>query len=250
MRRFPAFILAAALLLALAACVKKAPAPGPTEPVTVSQTVPAALYAYGLRATIDTSADDDGRPIFMFSRPFFEEFSALAKTANAIYARMEENFIVTMEENAEEPSDPEFPLYFKALTEPTYMTDGVVSFTTSGEWFMGGVSNSWSTGHTFDFNLRRELKIADVLHGDGAQIAAALESAFFAWVEAEGGSVDELADFELEGIREQCGPDANFYLAEEGVHVFFEPYTVPATQDGVDVFFPWGSELVKFTPVS
>lgn len=249
MRRFLALALAATLLLALAACDKNKPTPGPT--------VPAGEYAYEIRTTVDTSPYGIRNPIFQFSRPFFEETSPLAKAANRAYAKAERDF-ATERKQAEVDSadlpiweegnfDPDAPLYYKELTETTYEAQGVVSFATVGEWFMGGVSNSWRTGHTFDFNLGRELKINSVLRGDNAQVTAALEGEFYAWYAAERGD-KALGDTFKASVTEQSGPDANFYLAEDGVHVCYRPYTVPATQGGVELLIPWGSELLEFKP--
>jgi len=259
MRRFLAFALAATLLFALAACGEKTPTPGPTTTApdrataAPGPTAPAGEYAYEIRTTVDTSPYGIRNPVYQFSRPFFDETSALAREANQVYAKAEAEFTAEMKQanadNAdlyvweEEYFDPGAPLYYKELTESAYEADGMVSFTTTGEWFMGGVSNFWITGHTFDFNLGRELKITDVLRGDSAQVTAALEGEFYAWYAAERGD-RELGDIFKANVTEQSGPAANFYLAGDGVHVCYRPYTVPATQGGVELLIPWGSALV------
>ena len=263
MRRFLALALAAMLLFTLAACRKKPPAPDLTtpapDPITAAPgpTVSAGEYAYEIRTTIDTAPYGIRKPIYQFSRPFFEETSALARAANKVYAGAEADFTEEMVKNQidiedlyvweEGNFDSASPLYDKELTESTYEKDGVVSFVTAGEWFMGGVSNFWRTGHTFDFNRGRELKIADVLRGDEAQAAAALEGEFYAWYAAERGD-KALGDTFKASVTEQSGPDANFYLAEDGVHISYRPYTVPATQGGVDILILWGSELLELKP--
>ena len=242
MKRFPALLPAALLLLALAACGEKAPE---SEPTTAPGPAAPGDYSYVIRPTYDSYPPGVGNPLFQFTRPFFQATSELANAANDVYGKMQSAYTAKMEEAmagyGNEPGSKDY--YYTELTERTYEKSGVVSFATKGEWFMGGVSNSWITGHTFDFNLGRELSIADLLEGD--DITAALENAFYAWYAGEGEDPAQLADFERAGIAEQSGPDANFYLADDGVHVFYEPYTVPATQDGVDILFPWGDVMVK-----
>jgi len=251
MRKILVLAMAATLLFSLAACGEKTPVPAPTttaEPTTAPGPAAPGEYSYVIRPTYDSSPPGVGNPLFQFTRPFFQATSELANAANDVYSKMEAEFTAKMEEAkagyGNEPGSKDY--IYTELTERSYEKDGVVSFVTKSEWFMGGVSNAWITGHTFDFNLGRELKIADVLHGDDAEIAQALESRFYAWYAGEGEDPAQLADFERTGIAEQSGPDANFYLAGDGVHVFFEPYTVPATQSGIDILIPWGDELVKF----
>jgi len=227
-RVFALFCSFGVLLTALAACGKAEPEP--TEPTT---DVPTQAAAYGYE--IQTMVDENDGILFQFSRPVFAGASPLVETANQVYDKMEADYKDKMSAEAN-PTDE--PWNYTELSALSYAADGVLSFTTNGDWFMGGVHNSWTTGHTFDFNLGRELKIADFLRGDEEEIRAALVEAFAR--EISDSDEDDLTDAE-----EQSGPDANFYLAKDGVHVFYMPYVVPATQNGVDVLIPWASELMK-----
>lgn len=231
-RVFALFCIFGVLMTALAACGKTEPAP--TEPATAAPTQ-AAAHGYEIQTTVD---ENDGI-LFQFSRPVFSGASPLVETANQVYDKMEAGFKDKMSAEAN-PTDE--PWNYTELSALSYEADGVLSFTTQGDWWMGGVHNSWTTGHTFDFNLGRELKIADFLQGDEEEIRAALVRAFA--TEMEMGDVD-VRYYDFPDAEEQSGPDANFYLAEDGVHVFYMPYVVPATQNGVDVFIPWASYLMK-----
>ena len=165
------------------------------------------------------------------------------QTIHRVYAQAEAAYRSEMEGIIADYGGEEYPYedtrFYEQLCACTYQSGGVFSFVLHMEWFMGGVHNSSATGHTFDFNLGRELKIGDVLKGNDAQITAALENEFAAWYEEEMGEAEKAA------VREQSGPDANFYLAEDGVHIFYMPYVVPATQNGADILIPWGSRLVN-----
>lgn len=245
-------LLAAVLLLALAACgvggsgrTTTAAPPQTTQgfknPEESAPATPAA-YEYEIRMAVDDAAAfEGGKILFKFSRPFFEETSALAKTANGAYAREEAAFREKMRDTIDDTAEIMYGDWnYTELSGASYEADGVASFTTTGDWYMGGVHNSWITGHTFDFNRGRELKIGDVLQGDAAQITDALAALFW----AREGEADRNADNEEE-VRGQSGPDANFYLAADGVHVFYEPYVIPATQNGVDILIPWTSERIR-----
>jgi len=218
------------------------------------------LYSYEIKMTADNSSSGSRKVIYKFSRPVFEETSSLAKIINNIYMKKEKDFVNDMNEAGdsvpkEALSDPEYPHHHTELTECTYEKDGIVSFVTNGDWFMGGVHNSWKTGHTFDFVLGRELKITDILLGNESQIKAALEKEFYKWFSSDIGKPkltlndikkEYLDDMEIEGISKQSGADANFYLADDGVHIFYEPYTISATQNGVDILIPWTrTELIR-----
>jgi len=221
----------AALLMTLAACGRAKP--GPEEPTEV----PTQAIAYGWEIQLTVEAPRDGI-LFWFSRPVFAGSSPLVETANQVYDKMEADYKDKM--NTGEANLTEDPWNYTELSELSYEADGIFSFVTKGDWFMGGVHNSWITGHTFDFNLGRELKIADFLRGDDEEIRLALVHAF----KGEIGDMD-VPGYDYPDAWEQSGPDANFYLADDGLHVFYMPYVVPATQDGVDVLIPWASYLMK-----
>lgn len=104
---------------------------------------------------------------------------------------------------------------------------------------MGGVHNGWKKGYTFDFVLGRELKISDIFCENEEQLKTILANKFYDWLESETEIANELFNANKERILEQSGLDANFYLAEDGVHVFYEPYTIPATQNGIDILIPY-----------
>jgi len=229
-RVFALFCIFGVLLTALAACGRTEPAP--TVPATDVPTQ-AAAYGYEIQTAVEETRGNIG---FKFTRPVFSGTSPLVEAANRVYNQMEAEYKTKMEDEPGDENGPIAPWNYTELSGCTYDRGGVLSFTTDGDWFMGGVHNSWITGHTFDFNLGRALKIADFLEGDDAQITAALVDAF---------SRDAAGEDDLTDVEAQSGPDANFYLAGDGVHVFYMPYVVPATQNGVDVLIPWKSELIK-----
>ena len=268
MKRTLSFVLATALLLAFAACGKVSSTPAEktvlqtegTAPETTFETAAntatmvdkqSVTYSYEIHTALEKTHTDPGGGVieFQFSRPFFAETSPLAKTANQVYDQAEAEYRSRMEEVVADYGGDPYPYgdvrYSTLLCTTSYEADGVVSFVLHGEWMMGGVHNSWDIGHTFDFNLGRELKLRDLLQGTDAQITAALENAFYEWYKQEEGSEFSGDEFDKNEIKKQSGPDANFYLDKDGVHVFYEPYVIPATQNGVDILFPWTSELVR-----
>ena len=210
-------------------------------------------YRYEIEITLNNSPSDGKFPIYTFSRPVFEETSELAKLINQIFIQKQNALYDEMkkEEKAYEsfPDDIGWdinnPWTHTELSECSFERLGIISFTLNGEWYMGGVRNGWKVGYTFDFNLGRELKIADVLFGSETQITATLEKEFNAWYERSYGFKLE-DEYSKNRIKEQSGSDANFYLSKDGVHIFYEPYTVSGTQNGIDILIPWTrTELVQ-----
>jgi hypothetical protein len=214
-----------------------------TETVNVSNE---GDYRYKIRTMIDTSSNKK-IPLFVFSRPLFEGTHGLVTVINKIYDEAEKEFSSETVESDWETSefdyyrDPDYPCRYKVLSDCTYEKDDIVSFTSNYDWYMGGVHNSWKEGHTFDFALGRELKIGDILIGDESQITATLEKEFSKWFEeTEKSKLEDIFDSkERRVIAEQSGAEANFYLAEDGVHIFYSPYVLSATQNGVDILIPW-----------
>ena len=268
MKRTLSLLFAALLLLAFAACGKVSLAPAEktvpqteeTAAETTSETAAntetmadkqSAAYSYEIRTALDKKHTAPGGSVieFKFSRPVFAETSPFAKTANQVYDQAEAEYRSRMEEVIADYGGEPYPYgdtrYSTLLCTTSYEANGVVSFVLHGEWMMGGVHNSWDIGHTFDFNQGRELKIRDLLQGTDAEITAALENAFYEWYKQEEGTDFSGDEFDKNEIKKQSGPNANFYLAKDGVHVFYEPYVIPATQNGVDILFPWTSALVR-----
>jgi len=207
-------------------------------------------YSYKIDTSFDNSSSNGRNPILTFSRPVFEETSELAKEINQIYAELEKPIIDKMMlNNGPIPDEvkllPDYPWHYTELSECTYEKSGIVSFVLNGDWYMGGVQNSWKIGHTFDFTLGRELKINDVLRGDESQITAALENEFYNWYKKENGyEISENSG--KDNLKKESGLDTNFYLAGDGLHVIYIPHIATLIQNGIDILIPWTrTDLVR-----
>ncbi|MCL2433906.1 MAG: hypothetical protein FWD16_05250 [Clostridia bacterium] len=237
------------------AAVSQPPALSP-ETSSIAQTTPEPssdeLYVFQITATVNDVRQLKGGGVceFKFSRAKFQGTSAAVALANKAFDDAEARFKNRMKDAIADYCDDETDAqyYFTQECKAVHEKGGTVSFIISERWFMGGVSNSSIEGHTFDFKtLERELKIGDIMIGLKADVQKALENELYEWYRAVNGTAMADADFaeNREYIAQQSGPDANFYLDPDGVHVFFMPYILPATQDGVDLLFPWTmSELV------
>jgi len=204
-------------------------------------------YSYEIEVIFDSTSFSDGRfPIYTFSRPVFEETSELAKEINRLFVQEEKEMYKEMRAAEDAfisfPQDihweSNYPWKHTKLTECVFEKSGVLSFILNEEWYMGGVCNKKIKGYTFDFNSGHKLSIADVLYGDEAQITVILEDMFYLWYENAYG-VELTNETYKNNVKKQSGLAANFYLSKDGIHVFCEPYTLPATQYGIDILIPW-----------
>ncbi len=207
-------------------------------------------YKYEIKTVIyEDYKNSKGSIKFEFSKPIFEDDSMLSEKINEVYNKIEAEYKSEIKKIKEDyiplPDNKKYPWYYTEISEVTYEKKGIVSFILITDWYMGGVYNSMKYGNTFDFNSGSELKINDILYGNESEIKATLENEFYKWyLDTHGFEFDP----EIEGnyVTEQSGLDANFFLAEDGVHIFYEPYTVSATQGGIDILIPWtNTDLIK-----
>jgi len=203
-------------------------------------------YHYTIITTIDQTYDfaQNCTVHFKFSRPVFSGSSPLVDAANAAFDQAESDYKSKMQQAMPSSSDMvgiNEDQYFTETTSCTFEFNLVVSFVLHMSWWMGGVENSSNTGFTFDFAQNKQLKIADILYGTDDQIQQALvDAVYYQYI------YQHLGDGSAGAFASQSGPDADFYLVYDGVHVFYQPYTINATQDGIDILLPWSrTDLVR-----
>jgi len=201
----------------------------------------AASYSYTIQTTVNESYpfSQDCTITFEFSRPVFEGASSLVAVANQAFDKAEADYKARMQSlipgnddfGSDGPRNQDWN--FTELSQCTYETNGVVSFTLDMDWWMGGVHNSDRTGFTFDINRGERLAVGDFLTGTDSEIQMALVNAFNTWYMTLG-TGEPPSSVEEENIVSQSDSDADFYLSDDGVHILYGTYVIPATQDGLD----------------
>ena len=222
-----------------------------TEPAESNAVESPGVYSYEIKTTVDELFTSTQNAVveFKYSRPVFTETSELAKTVNMIYDQAEiayKNKMNSLKTGFSDipPDESGNSEFYTEICETTYEKNGIISFTSTEDWWIGGVQTRNITGHTFDFKLGRELKISDIIYGDETQITDTLINEFYNWLK-QNENLDSayIDDIDIDNmikddIKKQSGPDAKFYLTEEGLHIFYY-YVLPAHQGGIDVLIPW-----------
>lgn len=110
-------------------------------------------------------------------------------------------------------------LRFVSLTQKIYQYTG------------GAHGNSWLTASTIHLQSGKSLQLADLFIG-GADFATRLSET----VRREG-AARKLPLWGFKGI----GPDSSFYLTDEGIVLFFQPYEIAPYSEGiVRILVPYG----------
>ena len=229
------------------------------------------VYNYKIETTLKeayrqtTEDDTEDRvgifTLFEFSRPVFAKKSTLTEKINSIYDKLENDYKERMTGLAEDGTlvdisdihDDSKLFRFTELCETVYEKNGIISFKLVSDWWMGGVHNSWIIGNIFDFNLGRELKINDIFQGDESKIIIALENAFYEWFKRDIGIPDLTMEdvkreflhiINIEEVTKQSNLNANFYLTNTGVHIYYNSDI--GLRNGANILIPWsGTELIR-----
>lgn len=183
---------------------------------------------------------------FQFSRPIFYEDSNMAHIISRVFDKEEDQYRTAVQEIIREYGS--FACndirYFTKLAEVTYENERFISFVLNEKQYMGGVLNTSKIGHSFDKIEGRELRIGDFLHKDEKNLEEFLLDRFTEWYEET--YKEALTDNEIiDSVKEQSNQNAIFYISDDGIHVFYQPYTVDALLDGVDILIAWESVTVE-----
>ena len=110
-----------------------------------------------------------------------------------------------------------------------------ISFAATGDWDGLGAHGGFAMmGRTFDASTGDELTIADMLTIAPDRIQNTLYKEYIVYHYTLGDGFDKLARGSAEGlfensyidsVKEQCGENAVFWLADDGIHIFFHQYT-------------------------
>lgn len=183
---------------------------------------------------------------FEFSRPVFSGDSAIEEIICLAFDKEEIQYRSDMQKIIEE-----YGLfacndirYFTKLAEIAYEDERFISFVLNEKQYMGGVLNTSKMGHSFDKIEGRELRVGDFLHKDDENLQDFLLDRFTEWYEET--YKEALTDNEIiNSVKEQSNQNAIFYISDDGIHVFYQPYTVSAFLDGVDILIDWESITVE-----
>ena len=196
------------------------------------------LYSYKIKETV-TTPENVTYVVFSFIRPIFEESSALAKEINKFYDAEETKYKNSFDEIIRENDHPYGGSSAKLYTrtcEKAFESNRIVSFTSSENWYMGGVWRRETLGQTYDFTLGRELKFRDIFYENETQIVNLLIEICSDY---RGDMSDpEFAEYVAVYDWLYLASSANFYLAEDGIHFFYK-FSYTDLNSGYDMLIPW-----------
>ena len=142
------------------------------------------------------------------------------------------------------------------LSEESYRKGQFISFVDSIRWDgLGAHGGYLMFGRTFDTMSGELLSIADIIAVPPADISEALYNEYIAYHAALGDGLDEMArgyedgeynDSYVISVKMQCGENAVFWLANDGVHIYFDQYTFYYAIGDSDLVIPYSrSDLLR-----
>ena len=137
--------------------------------------------------------------------------------------------------------------------EESYRKNQYLSFVGSSEWDGLGPHGGFDLlGHTFDCSTGEEMKISDLLLIAENQVQEVLYNEYIAYQLSRGDEGKFLAEaaqgydsgsyvnYYVESVKEQCDPaKAVFWLAADGVHVYFNQYTFYYAAGASELIIPY-----------
>ncbi|MDR1210338.1 MAG: tetratricopeptide repeat protein [Clostridiales bacterium] len=137
--------------------------------------------------------------------------------------------------------------------EESWRKNQYISFVGSSEWDGLGPHGGFEyLGHTFDCETGESLSISDVLSVGADNLADTLYQEYLSYHAALGDGYDIFAQgydgqlysgsynkYFVESVKEQCGENAVFWLAEDGVHIYFEQYTFYYAAGSSELVIPY-----------
>ena len=211
----------------------------PTLP-TYTTTPESIELSYEIKKTFyEELLGDDGVVVIRYEywQPVFAETSDVAKKINQVF-KNEINIEFTEEDysDLESYNDSDYEMLETGGSlvkySQAYSDKGVYSFCVDEEYYNFGATIAYylNWGRTFDKYTGEELKITDVLKLTEDNIADILYAEYIAYMEAfylkEGFSWDEMyteitSDGYKNHIIDNSGVNADFWLEEDGVHIFY-----------------------------
>lgn len=124
---------------------------------------------------------------------------------------------------------------FRIEWKESFRHQNYISFVSYEEYDgLGTHGTLQRSGYTFDCASGDLLKLSDVLSLHSDQLTERIYQEYIAYHAALGDGFDMLAQGIYEGgydeywadsVRKQCGEDAVFWLADDGLHIYFHQYT-------------------------
>lgn len=135
----------------------------------------------------------------------------------------------------------------------SYRKNQYLSFIGSSEWDGFGPHGGFDyLGHTFDCSTGKAMKISDLLLIDENQVKETLYNEYIAYQSsrgdegkflaeaAQGYDSDVYVNYYAESVKEQCDPaTAVFWLAADGVHIYFNQYTFYYAAGASELIIPY-----------
>ncbi len=146
--------------------------------------------------------------------------------------------------------------------EESYRKNQYLSFVGSSEWDGLGPHGGFEClGNTFDCSTGKVMKISDILLVDESNVQETLYNEYIAYQLSRGDEGEFLAEaaqgyesgsyvsYYVDSVKEQCNPaNAVFWLAEDGVHVFFHQYTFYYAVGASELIIPYTRSDLLRTP--
>jgi hypothetical protein len=144
--------------------------------------------------------------------------------------------------------------------EESYRKGLYISFIGSSEWDGLGVHGGCDyAGHTFDCETGELLNISDILSVGADNLVDTLYREYIEYHAALDDGYDILAQgysaqlnsgdyngYFIDSVKEQCGEDAVFWLAADGIHIYFRQYTFYCAAGASELLIPYSRlDLVK-----